>query len=142
MDLPYPLASKTEHYNGLLKTMLKAMGGGSFKHWEKHLAENTWLVNTRGSISRDSPAGSLYTVKGDKVPIVHIESMLRKAVWVFPASGKGKPLHGTVFCPGTGVHLVGDAEKQGRSMCTTREFDVGGVQSVIPCIYINVCACV
>ena len=78
------------------------MGGGSFKHWEKHLAKNTWLVNTRGSISRDSPAGSLYTVKGDKVPIVHIKSMLRKAVWVFPASGKGKPLHGTVFAQGPG----------------------------------------
>ena len=35
---------------------------------------------------------------------------------------------------------MGDAEKQGCSMCTTREFDVGGVQSVIP--FISVCACV
>ena len=122
--------------------MLKAMRGGTFKHWDKQLAEAIWLVKTRGLANQNGPASSLHTVKGDEVPVIHVKNMLRKAVWVFPASGKGKPLHGTVFCPGTGVHLVGDAEKQGRSMCTTREFDVGGVQSVIPCIYINVCACV
>ena len=45
------------------------MGGGTFKHWEKHLAEATWLVNTRGSINRDGPTqfSSLHTVEGDKV---------------------------------------------------------------------------
>ena len=42
------------------------------------------------------------------------------------------------FCPGTWVHLVGDAERCGCSMCTTGEFDVGGVQSVIISIYICV----
>ena len=54
------------------------MGGGTFKHWEKHLAEATWLVNTRGSISRDGPtqSSSLHTVEGDKVPVVHVKSML------------------------------------------------------------------
>lgn len=31
--------------------MLKAMGGRTFKRWEKHLAEATWLVNTRGSVT-------------------------------------------------------------------------------------------
>ena len=25
--------------------MLKAMGSSTIKHWEKHLAEATWLVN-------------------------------------------------------------------------------------------------
>ena len=32
--IPYhaPASSKIERYNGLLKTMLKAMGGGTFKH--------------------------------------------------------------------------------------------------------------
>ena len=99
--------------------MLKAKGGRTFKHWEKHLAEAIWLVNTR-----DGPASSLHTVKGDKVPVVHVKNMLGKAVWVFPTSGKDKPLCRT-FCPGTWVHLVGDAEKWGCSMCTTREFDVG-----------------
>ena len=82
--------------------MLKAMGGGTFKHWEKHLAEATWLVNTRGSINRDGPASFLHTVKGDKVPVIHVKNMLGKAVWVLPASGKGKPLHGTVFAHGPG----------------------------------------
>ena len=78
------------------------MRGRSFKHWEEHLAEATWLVNTRGSINRDGPASSLHTVKGDKVPVVHIKNMFGKAVWVLPASGKGKPLHGTVFAQGPG----------------------------------------
>ena len=104
--IPYhaPASGKIERYNGLLKTMLKAMGGGTFKHWEKHLAEATWLVNTRGSISRDGPtqSSSLHIVEGDKVPVVHVKNMLGKAVWVFPASGKGKPLRGTVFAQGPG----------------------------------------
>ena len=84
--------------------MLKAMGGGTFMHWEKHLAEATWLVSASGSISRDGPAqsSSLRTVEGDKVPVVHGKSMLGKAVWVLPASGKGKPLHGCGFAQGAG----------------------------------------
>ena len=84
--------------------MLKAMGGRTLKHWEKHLAEATWLANTRGSVSQDGPtqSSSLHTVEGDKVPVVHVKSMLEKAVWVPPASGKGKPLCGTVFAQGPG----------------------------------------
>ena len=77
--------------------MLKAMGGGGFKHREKRLAEATWLVNTP-----DGPASSLHTVKGDKVPVVHIKNMLGKVAWVFSVSGKGKPLRGTVFAQGPG----------------------------------------
>ena len=80
------------------------MGGRTLKHWEKHLAEATWLVNARGSINRDGPTqlSSLHAVEGDKVPVVHGKNMLGKAVWVFPASGKGKTLHGTVFAQGPG----------------------------------------
>jgi len=33
--------------------MLKAMGGGTFMHWEKHLAEATWLASSQGSMSLD-----------------------------------------------------------------------------------------
>ena len=110
--------------------MLKA-----FKNWEKHLAEATWLVNARGSINRDGPASSLHTVKGDKVPVVHVKNMLGKAVWVLPASGKGKPLRGTVFAQ---VHLVGDAKRWGCSMCSTREFNDRRAESVIP----SICTCV
>ncbi len=66
------------------------------------MPEATWLVNTRGSINRDGPASSLHTVKGDKVSVVHVKNMLGKVVWVFPASGKGKPLRGTVFAQGAG----------------------------------------
>ena len=64
----------------------------------------TWLGNTRGSISRDGPAQSsfLHTVEGDKVPVVHVKSTLGKAIWVFPASGKGRPVCGTVFGQGPG----------------------------------------
>ena len=41
-------------------------------------------------------------MKGDEVPVVHVKNVLGKAVWVFPASGKGKPLCGTVFAQGPG----------------------------------------
>ncbi|RMC03998.1 hypothetical protein DUI87_19335 [Hirundo rustica rustica] len=73
--IPYhaPASGKIERYNGLLKTTLKALGGGSFKNWEQHLAKATWLVNTRGSTNRAGPAQSesLHTVDGEKVPVVH-----------------------------------------------------------------------
>ncbi|KAJ7415469.1 hypothetical protein BTVI_38054 [Pitangus sulphuratus] len=51
--IPYhaPAAGKAERCNGLLKTTLKALGRGTFKHWELHLAKATWLVNTQGSIN-------------------------------------------------------------------------------------------
>ena len=44
--------------------MLKAMGGRTFKHWEKHLSEAAWLVNTQGTINRDGSAqsSSLHTI--------------------------------------------------------------------------------
>ncbi|RMC09827.1 hypothetical protein DUI87_13614 [Hirundo rustica rustica] len=46
--IPYhtPAAGKVERHNALLKTQLKALGGGSFKNWEQHLTKATWLVNT------------------------------------------------------------------------------------------------
>ncbi|RMC18055.1 hypothetical protein DUI87_04934 [Hirundo rustica rustica] len=51
--IPYhaPAAGKVERCNGLLKTTLKALGGGTFKNWELNLAKATWMVNTRGSIN-------------------------------------------------------------------------------------------
>ncbi|OWK62570.1 hypothetical protein RLOC_00012622 [Lonchura striata] len=74
--IPYhaPAAGKVERYNGLLKTTLKALGGGSFKNWEQHLAKATWLVNNQGSTSRAGPAQSetLNIVDGDKVPVAHV----------------------------------------------------------------------
>ncbi|KAK4810688.1 LOW QUALITY PROTEIN: hypothetical protein QYF61_007488 [Mycteria americana] len=104
--IPYhaPASGKIERYNGLLKTTLRAMGGGTFKHWDTHLAKPTWLVNTRGPANRPGPAQSklLRTVEGDKVPVVHIKNMLGKAVWVTPASGKGKPIRGIAFAQGPG----------------------------------------
>ncbi|KAF4796457.1 hypothetical protein TURU_083962 [Turdus rufiventris] len=73
--IPYhaPAAGKVERYNGLLKTTLNTLGGGSFNDWQQHLAKVTWLVNTRGSTNRAGPAISepLHIVDGDKVPAVH-----------------------------------------------------------------------
>ena len=48
------------------------------------MAEVTWLVSIQGSISHDGPvqSSSLHTVEGDKVTVVHVKSMLGKAVWV------------------------------------------------------------
>ena len=64
------------------------MGGGTFKNWEKHLAEATWLVNTGGSINHNDPASSLHSVKGDKVPVVHAKSMLEKQFGSFQLLGR------------------------------------------------------
>lgn len=92
--IPYhaPASWKTEWYNALLKTTLRAMGDGTFRNLDSHLAKATWLVNARGSTNRAGPAHSklLCTVEGDKVPVVCIKNVLGKTVWVTPALGKGK----------------------------------------------------
>uniref|UniRef100_A0A8C0ENN5 ribonuclease H n=1 Tax=Bubo bubo TaxID=30461 RepID=A0A8C0ENN5_BUBBB len=104
--IPYhaPASGKIERYNGLLKTTLRAMGGGTFKRWDTHLTKATWLVNTRGSANRAGPAESKLprVVDGDKVPVVRMRDLLGKMVWVRPAPGKGKPIHGIVFAQGPG----------------------------------------
>ncbi|GAB0210139.1 hypothetical protein GRJ2_003479700 [Grus japonensis] len=104
--IPYhaPASGKIEPCNGLLKTTLRAMGGGTLKHWDTHLAKATWFVNTRGSANRAGPAQSKFrpTVEGDKVPVVRMKNMLGKTVWVIPASGKGKPICGIAFAQGPG----------------------------------------
>ncbi|RMC21010.1 hypothetical protein DUI87_01866 [Hirundo rustica rustica] len=104
--IPYhaPAAGKVERHNALLKTQLKALGGGSFKNWEQHLAKATWLVNTRGSTNRAGPAQAepLHTIDGDKVPVVHARGLLGKTVWIKSASSTDKPIHGVVFAQGPG----------------------------------------
>jgi len=84
--------------------MLRALGAGTWKQWDTNLPEATWLVNNRGSDSRAGPAETkpLHTVKGAKVPVVHVGRWMGKAVWVAPASGKGKPTRGIVFAQGPG----------------------------------------
>lgn len=44
-------SGKVERYNGLLKTMLRALGAGVWKHWDINLPEAIWLVNNRGADS-------------------------------------------------------------------------------------------
>ncbi|RMB91849.1 hypothetical protein DUI87_31777 [Hirundo rustica rustica] len=104
--IPYhaPAAGKVEWCNGLLKTTLKALGGGTSKNWELNLAKDTWMVNTRGSVNQAGPAQSepLHTVDGDKVPVVHMKGILGKTVQINPASGRGRPIRGIVFTQGSG----------------------------------------
>ena len=104
--IPYqaPASGKIERYNGLLKTTLRAMGGGTFKRRDTRLAKAPRLVNTRGSAGRAGPAQSelLRTVEGDRVPVVHMKHTLGKTVWVTPASGKGQPSRGIAFAQGPG----------------------------------------
>ncbi|KAF4798808.1 uncharacterized protein TURU_060661 [Turdus rufiventris] len=78
--IPYhaPAAGKVERCNGLLKTTLKALVGGTFKNWESNLPKAIWLVNTRGSTNRTGPAQSepLGTPDGDKVPVVYMREQI------------------------------------------------------------------
>ena len=85
--------------------MLKATGGKwhlstGRSVWQKPLGWSTLYP----SINGDGPAqsSSLPTIEGDEDPVVHVKSMLGKAVWVLPASGKDRPLCGTVFAQGPG----------------------------------------
>jgi len=99
--IPYhaPASGKIERYNGLLKTTLRAMRGGTFQNFYIHLTKATRLVNTRGSTNRAGPAKSKpqRPVEGDKVLVMHMQNMLGKTVCVSPASGKGKPVRRIAF---------------------------------------------
>jgi len=94
-----PASGNTEQENELLKTTLRSVGDGAFKHQDTLLVKATWLLNARGSINRAGPAQSklLRTVEGHKVPVVHIKNTLGKTVWVIPTLGKGKPIHGILL---------------------------------------------
>lgn len=98
-----------------LKTTLKAIGGGTFRHCDLHLAKATWLVFTRGSANGAGPGQpkAPRTVAGDKVPVVHMKNVLGKAVWIHPALGKGRPMCGIAFAQGPGrtwCVMQGDGE--------------------------------
>jgi len=108
--IPYhaPASGNINHeYNELLKTILRVLHGGTFKHWDAYLAKAIWLINTRVSTKQASPTHSKLpcTREGNKVSIVHMENMLGKTVWVSPASGKGKPIHRISFSQGPGCTL-------------------------------------
>uniref|UniRef100_A0A8U8C7R6 Uncharacterized protein n=1 Tax=Geospiza parvula TaxID=87175 RepID=A0A8U8C7R6_GEOPR len=102
-----------------------ALGGGSFKNWEQHLAKATWLVNTRGSTNRVGPAQSesLHRVDGDKVPVVHVRGLLGKTVWINSASNTDKPIRWGCFCSGTRLHMVDNAKRWENTMCTSGRSD-------------------
>ncbi|RMC12175.1 hypothetical protein DUI87_11311 [Hirundo rustica rustica] len=94
--IPYhaPAAGKVEQCNSLLKTTLKALGGGTFKNWEINLAKATWLVNTRGSTNRAGPAQSepLRTRDGDKFSgnrgrTPKVAGAVREVIYSTPAPG-------------------------------------------------------
>lgn len=59
------------------------MHDGTFQHWDTHLAEATWPVNTRGgSASQPSPDQTKlqHTLEGGNIPNVHIRNLLGKTV--------------------------------------------------------------
>ncbi|RMC20715.1 hypothetical protein DUI87_01567 [Hirundo rustica rustica] len=130
--IPYhaPAAGKVERHNALLKTQLKALGGGSFKNWEQNLAKATWLVNTRGSTNRAGPAQAepLHTIDGDKVPVVHARGLLGKTVWIKSASSSDKPIRGVVFAQGPGCTWW-IMQKDGTTRCVPQgDLIVGKIQ--------------
>ncbi|RMB89291.1 hypothetical protein DUI87_34342 [Hirundo rustica rustica] len=135
--IPYhaPAAGKVERHNALLKTQLKALGGGSFKNWEQHLAKATWLVNTRGSTNRAGPAQAepLHTIDGDKVPVVHARVMVKHFVHLMSISGGQEllsswcPVVIETFCP-LGATNVRDLLSTWRPPVVVRSFSPPGVQ--------------
>ncbi|RMC21417.1 hypothetical protein DUI87_02283 [Hirundo rustica rustica] len=137
--IPYhaPAAGKVERHNALLKTQLKALGGGSFKNWEQHLAKATWLVNTRGSTNRAGPAQAepLHTIDGDKVPVVHVRGLLGKTVWIKSASSTDKPIRGVVFAQGPGCTWW-IMQKDGTTLCVPQGDLIVGWES-----FINITVC-
>lgn len=50
--------------------------------------------------------------------------MLREKVWVIPASGKAKAIHGIAFVQGLG-YLMGNSEGWGSPVCASGVFDYG-----------------
>lgn len=94
-------SGKIKWNNGLLKTMLRAMRAGTFKHWYTELAKVFWFVITWWSAD-PGQSKLLHTIEGDKVPMVHIRNILGTTVWVIPVSGKGKPACGLAFAQGLG----------------------------------------
>ena len=85
----------------------------------------------------------LHTVEGDEVPVVvQVKSMLGKVVWVLPASGKGKPLCGTVFAQGPGSTWW-MMQKNGDVQCVPQgNLMLGGAVSNSTCIYAYRYVCV
>ena len=90
-NIPYnaPASGKTERYNRLLKTTLRAMGGGIFKLWDTHFAKDIWFVNTRGSTDWAGPVQSKlpHTIQGNTVFVVHMRNVLGKTVYFGRATG-------------------------------------------------------
>lgn len=59
------------------------------------------MVSLRVCQSNGPTQSSLVrTVEEDKVPVVHVNNILGKIVWVTLASGKGKPICGVTFAQG------------------------------------------
>jgi len=80
------------------------LGGGTCKHCDTYIAKTSWVVNTRRYTTQAGPASSKlpHPVEGDTVPLVHVNNMLGKPVWVSPATAKGKPIHEIAFAQGSG----------------------------------------
>jgi len=126
--------------------MMKALYGGTFKHWDKHLEEATWLVSTQESTNRDGPPQSSHvcTVEGDK-----LKNILGKASVDYPGFRQGKTCLWGCFCSGTWIYSVNNARKwehsvytsrepdaQRKQSVTSRELDTGRKQAVVICIYV------
>lgn len=67
-----------------------------------------WVSQLLGTGQQAGPAQSklVYTIVRDKVPIVHLEIILRKPLWVIPDSGRGKCICGTAFNQGWTSQVV------------------------------------
>lgn len=70
-------SGKIEQYSEPLKTILRVISAGTWKHWDSNLAEATWLVNTSGSANWPVPsqAKALHTVGGSKVTLVDVREL-------------------------------------------------------------------
>lgn len=85
-----PASKETKEYNALLNTTLRAVGGGTFKHWDTHLGKATSLVNSRASANPAGPAQTklLCTVEGSRIAVLHIKICWEKQSGLFLPQAK------------------------------------------------------
>jgi len=106
VSLPLPCTSlwKDQTVQWTPKNHFENNGGWDFQKLGYSFRKGHLDGEHQRSTNQAGPALSKlpHPVEGDKVPVEHMRNMLGKTVWVSPALGKGKPVHGFASAQGPG----------------------------------------